>query len=319
MENDSQPPPLVQIRNLSKRYLIKKTLLKKEYFYAVKSVTFDVFKRQIVGLVGESGSGKSTIGRLILKLIEKDDGKILFEGKDIYSFSKKEEKFFRRKTSMIFQDPRTSLNPRWKVKDIVEEPLIVHSFPKQERKKLVKKAIIDAGLDEDFLNRYPSELSGGQRQRVAIARSIVLSPLFIVADEPTSALDVSVQLQIINLIKQLKEEKEISFLFISHDINVVGLLCDYVVVLYRGRIMEKGEKEAVLKNPKHPYTQLLIASVPPKSPKERKNLKEIPEVFREDAPDGCEFYHRCPKADEVCKNRPEYKKLNSQEVYCHFV
>ncbi len=319
MENDSKPPPLVQIRGLSKKYLIKKSLFNKEYFYAVNNVSFDIQSSSIVGLVGESGSGKSTIGRLLLKLVQKDSGEILFNGKNIYKYTKEEEKQFRKETSIVFQDPRTSLNPRWKIKDIIEEPLIVHNFPKKERKQLTEKAITDAGLDTSFLDRYPSELSGGQRQRVAIARAIVLSPKFIVADEPTSALDVSIQLQIVNLIKKLQKEKNIAFLFISHDINLVGILCDYVVVLYRGEIMEKGDKEAVLKNPKHPYTKLLVASIPPKSPKERKNFKEIPEVFREDIKEGCVFFHRCPYADEICKQKPPVKTLKNQEVYCHFV
>lgn len=319
MENDSKPPPLVQIRGLSKKYLIRKSLFNKEYFYAVNNVSFNLQKSSIVGLVGESGSGKSTIGRLVLKLIQKDAGQILFDGKDIYSFTKEEEKIFRRETSIIFQDPRTSLNPRWKIKDIVEEPLVVHNFPKKERKQLVEKAIIDAGLDTTFLEKYPSELSGGQRQRVAIARAIVLSPKFIVADEPTSALDVSIQLQIVNLIKKLKEEKNIAFLFISHDINLVGILCDYVVVLYRGEIVEKGDKKSVLKSSKHPYTKLLIASIPPKSPKQRKNFKEIPEVSREDIKGACVFYHRCPYAEDICKQKPTVKILKNQEVYCHFV
>jgi len=319
MENDSKPPPLIQVRGLSKKYPVKKSLFSKEYFYAVNNVSFNIEKSSIIGLVGESGSGKSTIGRLILKLIQKDEGEVLFKGKNIYSFTKNEEKEFRKKTSIIFQDPRTSLNPRWKIKDIIEEPLIVHGFPKKDRKELVEKAITDAGLDTTFLDKYPSQLSGGQRQRVAIARAIVLFPEFIVADEPTSALDVSIQLQIVNLIKKLKEEKNIAFLFISHDINLVGILCDYVIVLYRGEIMEKGEKEVVLKNPKHPYTKLLIASIPPKSPKQRKNFKEIPEVFREDIKGACAFYHRCPYAEDICKQKPTVKNLKNQEVYCHFV
>jgi oligopeptide/dipeptide ABC transporter ATP-binding protein len=317
MENDSKPP-LVKIRNISKKYPIKKTFFKKEFFYAVNNVSFEINTGEIVGLVGESGSGKSTIGKLILKLTQKDSGDILFEGKSIYSFSKYEEKTFRKETSIIFQDPRTSLNPRWKIKDIIEEPLIVHKYPKKDRKKLVEKAIVDAGLDISFLDRYPSDLSGGQRQRVAIARAIVLSPKFIVADEPTSALDVGVQLQIVNLIKNLQKDKNISFLFISHDINLVGILSDFVVVLYRGEIVEKGEKTQVLKFPKHPYTKLLIASIPPTSPKERKNFDELPEVYREEIKGGCVFFHRCPYAQDICKQKPEPKILKNQEVYCHF-
>lgn len=318
MENDSSPT-LLTIKNLTKRYIIKKSLFKKEFFTAVDNISFSVNYGEIVGVVGESGSGKSTIGKLILKLIEADKGKIIFENKNIYSLNKSQEKLFRRKTSVIFQDPRTSLNPRWKIKDIIEEPLIVHGIEKKERRNIVKQSIVDAGLNELFLDRYPSELSGGQRQRVAIARAIVLSPLLIVADEPTSALDVSVQLQIINLIKNLKEEKNISFLFISHDLNVVGLLADTVIVLYRGKIMEKGNKNDILKNPLHPYTKILLASLPPISPKERKNINEITEVYRNDIKGACIFYHRCPIATDECKKKPDLKNIQNREVYCHFV
>jgi oligopeptide/dipeptide ABC transporter ATP-binding protein len=311
--------PLVNVENLTKKYLIKKQFLKKEYFFAVNRVTFKVFRDEIVGLVGESGSGKSTIGRLIIKLIEKDDGKIEFKGKDIYQFNKAEEKRFRRETAMIFQDPRSSLNPRMKVYEILEEPLIVHGVKKEERRKRIEKAIVDAGLSVEFLNRYPIELSGGQRQRVAIARAIILSPDFIVADEPTSALDVSVQLQIIKLIKKLKEDKKISFLFISHDLNVVGNLSNRIIVLYRGKIMEQGETKEVIKNPLHPYTKLLLASLPVDHPRKRGEKPKIEEIYREEVKNGCVFYSRCPIATDICKTEPETKKYNSREVYCHLV
>jgi oligopeptide/dipeptide ABC transporter ATP-binding protein len=310
---------LLEVKNLSKKYLVKKKLFKKEFFSAVDNVSFSIERNQTVGLVGESGSGKSTIGKLILKLIHKDSGEIYFKGKEIYSFSKAEEKQFRRETSIVFQDPRTSLNPRLKIYDILEEPLIVHDIPKGERKKKVIKAINDAGLDETFLDRYPSDLSGGQRQRVAIARAIILEPDLIVADEPTSALDVSVQLQIINLINRLKKEKKISFLFISHDLNVVGLLSERIIVLYRGKIMEAGDGRKIISSPLHPYTKLLINSLPPDHPSKRKKLDFIPEVYREDIKGGCVFYSRCPVAEEICKKEPPRKLIDNREVYCHIV
>ena len=313
---EKEESSLLEIKNLTKKYVIKYSIYKKIYFTAVNKVSFSVKKGEIIGLIGESGSGKSTIGRLILKLIHPDSGKIYFEGKDINNYP---EKHFRRKTSVIFQDPRTSLNPRFKIKDIIEEPLIVHNVEKKKRKEKVVKAIIDSGLDESFLDRYPSELSGGQRQRVAIARAIVLNPKFIVADEPTSALDVSVQLQIINLIKKLNEKENISFLFISHDLNVIGMLSDKIIVLYRGKIMEKGSKEDILKNPLHPYTKLLIESLPPTDPFHRKHFENLIEIEREDVEGACVFYHRCPIAQEICKKEPETKALESREVYCHFV
>ena len=319
MENDINNS-IVDIKNLTKKFLIKRKFLNKEFFYAVNNVSFNIYKNEIVGLVGESGSGKSTIGRLILKLIKNDDGIIKFNGKDIYRFNKNEEKNFRRLTSMIFQDPRSSLNPRMKIYSILEEPLIVHSIPKKERKSLIEKAIIDAGLDTSFLQRYPSELSGGQRQRVAIARAIILSPKFIVADEPTSALDVSIQKQIIDLLKNLKDKMGISFLFISHDLNVVGNISDRIIVLYKGKIMEIGKTGDITKNPIHPYTKLLFESLPPQHPKYRnEKLKEIKEIYREELKGACVFYHRCPIATEICKKEPEYKNLDGREVYCHLV
>ncbi|WP_457622806.1 ABC transporter ATP-binding protein [Persephonella sp.] len=311
-------PPLLKVENLSKKYLIKKTLFHKEYFTAVDKVSFEINYGEILGVVGESGSGKSTIGKLVLKLIQKDSGEILFKGKDIYRMSRKEEKIFRRESSVVFQDPRTSLNPRLTVYKIVEEPLIVHGVGRKDRKEKVVEAVKDAGLDETFLNRYPSELSGGQRQRVAIARAIVLDPDLIVADEPTSALDVSVQLQIIKLLEKLKKEKNISLMFISHDLNVVGNIADRIVVLYRGKIMEKGITRDVIKNPKHPYTRILFESLPPDHPSRRKDLKNIPEIEREDVAGGCPFYHRCPQAEDQCKKEPEMRKINGREVYCHF-
>lgn len=306
------------IRNLEKKYKIEEGIFKKRYFYAVNNVSFNIYKNEIVGLVGESGSGKSTIGRLILKLIEKTNGKILFKGKDIYSFNKDEEKKFRRETSIIFQDPRSSLNPRMKVYQILEEPLIVHKIDRDLRKEIIEQSIINAGLDISFLERYPDELSGGQRQRVAIARAIVLNPEFIVADEPTSALDVSTQLQIINLIKKLKTEKSLSVLFISHDLNVVGNISERIIVLYRGKIMEQGETKNIFKSPIHPYTKMLIASLPVNHPEDR-GKKELPkEIYREDVKNGCVFYHRCPYGEDICKTEPPMKKLQDREVYCHF-
>jgi oligopeptide/dipeptide ABC transporter ATP-binding protein len=314
MENEEAS--LLEVRNLTKKYVIKKEIIKKHYFKAVDNVSFSINKGDILGLIGESGSGKSTIGKLVLKLILADEGQILFKGIDIKNYP---EKSFRKETSIIFQDPRTSLNPRFKVKDIIEEPLIVHKVPKSKRKKIVVDAIINSGLDETFLERYPSELSGGQRQRVAIARAIALNPDFIVADEPTSALDVSVQLQIINLIKNLNKEKHITFLFISHDLNVVGMLANKIVVLYRGKIMEKGNKEDILKNPLHPYTKLLIDSLPPIDPFHKKHFENLTEINREDIEGACVFYHRCPIAQDICKKEPPIKKINNREVYCYFV
>lgn len=305
---------LLKVERLTKKYVIKNTLFKKEYFTALDDISFTVEKSQILGLVGESGSGKSTIGKIILGLIKADSGKVYLVDKDITNKLTKQD---RKNLSIIFQDPRTSLNPRFKIKDILEEPLIVYNYEKSQIKEIIQKALIDVGLDETFLDRYPHELSGGQRQRVAIARSIVLNPLLIVADEPTSALDVSLQLQIVNLIKRLRDEKGISFVFISHDLNVVGYLSDYIVVLYKGKIMEKGRKEDVIKNPLHPYTKILLDSLPPNHPKNRK--KYITTNEDNQITQGCEFIGRCPLAKDECYQKPTYKIIDGREVYCHFI
>jgi len=311
---DSSRQPLLKVENLTKRYLIKKGFFSKNYFTAVNNVSFELNTGQVLGLVGESGSGKSTIGKLILNLIKPNEGKILYKGIDI---TNNLSKALRREISIIFQDPRTSLNPRFKIYNILEESLIVHNIPKNERKDIVIKTIKSVELDETFLDRYPHELSGGQRQRVAIARAIILNPKLIIADEPTSALDVTVQLQIVSLLEKLKNEKNISFIFISHDLNIVGKLSDYIVVLYKGKIMEKGVKSDIIENPLHPYTKILFESLPPHHPKYRKTIISIIEQDDESF-DGCEFYNRCPIKKDECKTKPNYKNINGREVYCHF-
>ncbi len=312
---DSSRQPLLKVEHLHKRYIIKNSFFKKEYFEAVSDVTFEVCKNQVVGLVGESGSGKSTIGKIVLNLIKLDEGKVYFEGKDITNNLPKE---IRKDISIIFQDPRTSLNPRFKLYDILNEPLIVNKVPKTQREEIIVSTIKAVKLDESFLVRYPHELSGGQRQRVAIGRSIILNPKLIVADEPTSALDVTIQLEIINLLKSLKKERGISFLFISHDLNVVSDFSDYIVVLYKGKIMEKGSKLDIIKNPLHPYTKILFESLPTIHPKFRKD-RYIPLDIDNDSFVGCEFYSRCPIKTEKCKEKPILKTIDNREVYCHFV
>ncbi|MEZ0322803.1 MAG: ABC transporter ATP-binding protein [Hydrogenothermaceae bacterium] len=310
--------PLLRVKNLTKKYPIKKSFFKKEFFYAVSDVSFDIYRGEVVGLVGESGSGKSTIGRLILGLIKPDSGEIIFENQDI---PEKFPKNLRREISIIFQDPRTSLNPRFKIFDILAEPLIVNGYTKKDviREKVLETLSL-VELDKSFIDRYPHELSGGQRQRVAIGRAIVLNPKLIVADEPTSALDVSIQLQIVNLIKNLNKEKGITFIFISHDINVVSNLSNKIIVLYKGKVMEYGDTYSVINNPKHPYTKILLDSLPPENPKHRKIFPDIPEEdFDSFNFEGCEFYFRCPIKTDICKTKPQMKKTQSGEVYCHLV
>lgn len=313
---DSSSKILLKVENLTKKYISKKSLFKKEYFYALKDVSFQVYSSEIVGIVGESGSGKSTIGKIILGLIKPDNGKIYYNDMDISSRFPRE---LRKEISIIFQDPRTSLNPRFKIYDILAEPLIVNGYGKKEIEKKVIETIRLVQLDDSFLERYPHELSGGQRQRVAIGRAIILDPKLVVADEPTSALDVSIQLQIVNLIKQLNTQKNITFMFISHDINVVANLSNRMIVLYRGKVMEHGDTTDIINQPKHPYTKLLLDSIPPSSPWERKIFPQVPDENNNLSTEGCEFYDRCPYKSQLCLTKPQLKKVDSREVYCHLV
>lgn len=312
---DSSSKPLLKVSDLTKKYIIKKSFLNKEYFHALDKVSFEVYPSEVVGVVGESGSGKSTIGRIILGLAKPDSGNLYFEDIEI---SKRFPEELRKDISIVFQDPRTSLNPRFSVYDVISEPLIVNNFPKSEIKERVLEAIRMVQLDESFLERYPHQLSGGQRQRVAVARAIVLNPKLIVADEPTSALDVSIQLQIVNLIKELNRLRGIAFLFISHDINVVANLSNRLIALYRGKIMEQGDTLSVIKDPQHPYTKLLLSSVLPFNPRGRRSFPEIVEDNNSSPKfNGCEFYDRCPFKSQVCLEKPSLKKVGSREVYCH--
>lgn len=312
---DSSSKPLLRVENLTKKYTTRKRLFKEDYFFALDNISFSVNPSEIVALIGESGSGKSTIGRIVTGLSRPSAGKIYFQDVDISSIFPRE---LRKEISIIFQDPRTSLNPRFRVRDIVAEPLVVNGYPKKEIGKRVDEALTLVQLDPELGDRYPHELSGGQRQRVAIARAVVLGPRLVVADEPTSALDVSIQLQIIRLIKELNRQKGIAFLFISHDIGVVSSISDRILVLYRGKIMETGRTEDVIKNPKHPYTRLLIDSLPPSSPRSRKVFPKVEEDMDGiDKTEGCEFYARCPLKSGICLQKPQLKNIDSREVYCH--
>lgn len=256
---------LVEVQNVSKTFSSKGGFLNPhtEPVWALKGVSLNIKKGEILGLVGESGSGKSTLGNCILRLLNFEDGKIFYNGKNISNFSKNEVKNFRKNTSLIFQNPYSSLNPKMKVREILSEPLFVHGIrAKNEVEEALNEIINLTGLSPDDLARYPHEFSGGQRQRIAIARALILRPEFVVADEPISALDVSIQAQIINLLLDLKEKFNLTYLFISHDLNVVKYLCTRVVILYRGEIVETGRTEDVFMCPKHEYTRLLLKSIP---------------------------------------------------------
>ncbi|MEK6713882.1 MAG: dipeptide ABC transporter ATP-binding protein [Nitrospirota bacterium] len=298
---------LLSVNDLKKHFHVDEGIFssRKRVVHAVDGISFELAKNEVLSLVGESGSGKSTTGRLILKLLEPTEGKIIFMGEDISNAGRKRMKELRREMQIIFQDPYASLNPRMTVGEIVEEPLIVHKIgTKQERRDEVANLLQKVGLNPEVMKRYPHEFSGGQRQRVGIARAVALKPKLIVADEPVSALDVSIQAQVINLLKELQEEYHIAFLFIAHDLNIVRIISNRVAVMYLGKIVELAEVEELFKHPLHPYTQALLSAIPVPDPsrKDRKIILlegDIPSPI--DIPPGCRFHTRCPKMIPRCK------------------
>ena len=299
---------LLTVRGLKKHFSVEDGVFggKVKVVHAVDGINFEIGENEVLSLVGESGCGKFTTGRLILRLIEPTEGEIVFMGEDICKVNGKRMKELRREMQIIFQDPYASLNPRLTVREIVEEPLIVHRIgTKQERREEVAGLLEKVGLSQDAMRRYPHEFSGGQRQRIGVARAIALKPKLIVADEPVSALDVSIQAQVINLLKELQEEKHISYLFIAHDLNIVRHISNRVAVMYLGKIMELAHVDELYKRPLHPYTQALLSAIPVPDPsgRERKIILlsgDIPSPI--DIPSGCRFHPRCPKMIQECKN-----------------
>ena len=307
---------LLEIKNLNVTYKTKKGLIGKiQTVHAVNNVSLDIQKGEILAIAGESGCGKSTLAKAIMKLVQSDSGEILLNGENVLNLKhNKDLKKFYQKVQMIFQNPYSSLNPKMKIGEILKEPLIINTnLKKEEITKIVEEKIEKVGLDKSALNLYPHEFSGGQRQRIAIARSLILNPEFIIADEPVSALDVSIQAQIINLLKQLKEDFNLTFLFISHDLSVIKYLSDRIAIMYLGEVVEIGRTEEIFKNPKHPYTKALLSSVPelnPQDEKERIHLQgELPSP--ENLPTGCKFHTRCPYVMEICKtSTPQVKDFS---------
>lgn len=307
---------LLEIKNLNVTYKTKKGLIGKiQTVHAVNNVSLDIQKGEILAIAGESGCGKSTLAKAIMKLVQSDSGEILLNGENVLNLKhNKDLKKFYQKVQMIFQNPYSSLNPKMKIGEILKEPLIINTdLKKEEITKIVEEKIKKVGLDKSALNLYPHEFSGGQRQRIAIARSLILNPEFIIADEPVSALDVSIQAQIINLLKQLKEDFNLTFLFISHDLSVIKYLSDRIAIMYLGEVVEIGRTEEIFKNPKHPYTKALLSSVPelnPQDEKERIHLQgELPSP--ENLPTGCKFHTRCPYVMEICKtSTPQVKEFS---------
>lgn len=303
--NPAARQPLLSVRNLYKRFEVGDALLARNrtQVRAVEDISFTVERGQVVGLVGESGSGKTTTGRAVLRLVEPTAGEILFEGIDLMKLPKAAMRSYRRKMQIIFQDPFSSLNPRITVEDAVGEGLRVHGLvPRSDRQARVVQLLEQVGLGAEHIRRYPHEFSGGQRQRIGIARALAVDPTFIVADEPVSALDVSVQAQVVNLLKDLKESLGLTMLFIAHDLGVVEYLCDQVIVMYLGRIMEIAPVRELYSNPIHPYTQALLSAAPVPDPDavyERTILQgESPSPIN--PPSGCVFRTRCPISTVEC-------------------
>ena len=315
---------ILQVSHLKKYFPIKGGMFGKQIgaVKAVDDVSFNIKRGTTMGLVGESGCGKSTTGRTLLRLIPKTDGTVLFNGKDIYSMDHKELRDLRTKMQIIFQDPYSSLSPRLPVGEIIGEAVREHKLvPKEEYEEYLNKIMDDCGLQTYHKDRYPHEFSGGQRQRICIARALALNPEFVVCDEPVSALDVSVQAQIINLLKELQEKRNLTYLFISHDLSVVEHISDTIGVMYLGGLVETGSTEDIFAKPLHPYTEALFSAIPMPDPDLQRNRIILEGNIPSPAnpPSGCKFHTRCRKCMEICKTKiPEAKDMgNGHMVRCH--
>ncbi|SFU79108.1 ABC transporter ATP-binding protein [Alicyclobacillus macrosporangiidus] len=315
---------LLEVKDLKTYYPIRSGILQRVtgYVRAVDGVSFTIEDGETLGLVGESGSGKSTTGRSILRLTQPTGGEVWFQGKNLLRLDEREMRPMRRHLQIIFQDPYASLDPRMTVGQILEEPLLVHGVEdRAERRRRVQELLEVVGLGAYHMHRYAHEFSGGQRQRIGIARALALHPKLIVADEPVSALDVSIQSQVLNLMQDLQEQFQLTYLFIAHDLSVVRHISTRIGVMYLGRLVELGPSESVYDEPLHPYTQALLSAVPvpdPEAKRERIVLKgDVPSASN--PPSGCAFHPRCPHAMDVCKTvRPEWKQVApGRFVACH--
>ena len=308
------PDALLEVRHLRKCFPIEKTLTGKvtRELVAVDDISFKLYPGETLGIVGESGCGKTTAGRAILKLHQPTGGQIIFDGKDITNYRPRQMRDIRKQMQIIFQDPYSSLPPRDTVGGILSEPVEVHKIvPKDQVKEHVLALMEKCGLRDYYFERYPHEFSGGQRQRICIARALAVDPKLIICDEPVSALDVSIQAQIINLLKQLQREMGLSYVFISHDLSVVKFISDKIGVMYLGAMMEFGTKEDIFREPLHPYTKALFSAVPNPDPTVKMDRIKLEGDIPSPAnpPKGCRFHTRCPYAKEVCKHvPPEYKE-----------
>jgi oligopeptide transport system ATP-binding protein len=317
---------LLSVKDLKMHFPIKGGLLGRTqgYVKAVDGVTFDIFKGETFGLVGESGCGKSTTGRALLRLLEATSGSVRFDGKDIFALSENELRTARREMQLIFQDPFSSLNPRLSVGETLDRVLKIHGLgTKEERENRIKEILELVGLTSFHMRRYPHEFSGGQRQRIGIARALTLNPKLIVLDEPVSALDVSIQSQVVNLLEDLQEQLGLTYLFVSHGLNIVRHISDRVGVMYLGKMVELADSDTLFEEPKHPYTQALMSANPIANPRLRDKPKiilqgDVPSPIN--PPSGCYFHTRCPYAQPKCREEaPEFVKTGeNQYVACHY-
>jgi len=314
---------LIEVRNLKKWFYVGKAVAgKRKALRAVDGVSFFIQDREVLGLVGESGCGKTTCGKMILRILDPTSGSIFFDNEEITRLNKQEMQRFRRRMMIIYQDPFGSLDPRMRIGKAISEPLEVHGIgTPREREERVIELMEKVGLSPDQMSRYPHEFSGGQRQRIGIARALATNPEFIVADESVSALDVSIQAQIINLLKQLQEEFGLTLLFVAHDLSVVKHISDRVAVMYLGKIVEMAEKRPLFNDPKHPYTQALLSAIPIPDPKQRKKqeilMGDVPSPVN--PPAGCRFHTRCSQVMDICrKEEPLLREIKpGYYTACH--
>ena len=317
---------LLDIKNLKKYFPIKNFFgAVKGEVKAVDNISFQIYKGETFGLVGESGCGKSTLGRCILRMLDVNGGNVLYQGKDLVGMPEKDWKEYRKKLQIIFQDPYSALNPNWNVKELIEEPLITNGYTEEEINARVKELLKTLNMNEEVMEKFPYEFSGGQRQRIGVARAVAAYPEFIFCDEPISALDVSIQAQVVNMLKDLQKELGLTYLFTAHDLSMVYHISDRIGVMYLGTMVEIGTSEEVFNAPLHPYTQALISAVPIADPQVGRNSKriliegELPSPMN--VPKGCRFCTRCPKATEKCKAEiPNLKEVKEGHmVACRYV